>query len=261
MSRILFLGTGAADWFRPENGRYRRHASALIDGHIMIDCTESALEMLDIKQIPYEHVDTLLITHSHSDHFSPAAINRLIASRMDRQLPPLNIICDKALSECVRFPGAVFRPVTADTRFHVMGASFREWYDITPLPANHTCSYGDKPWHYLFEQDGLTFLYGTDGAWMTNDARLVLMRKKLDAWIVDYTVGDEMNDDWRIFEHNTPEMVRFMRRSMIKHGMIHENAPVICTHMARTLHSPDASVEPPFVLAEDGMEIELKHIS
>jgi len=39
VSEILFLGTGAADWFIEEKGDFfRRNSAALLNGDLMIDC-------------------------------------------------------------------------------------------------------------------------------------------------------------------------------------------------------------------------------
>mgnify|MGYP007014476730 FL=1 len=40
--RFLFLGTGAADWKRPQDtGEYRRNTSTLVDGEMLINGNET----------------------------------------------------------------------------------------------------------------------------------------------------------------------------------------------------------------------------
>ena len=74
----------------------------------------------------------------------------------------------------------------------------------------------------------------------------------------DATIGDGHEGDWRIFEHNSIDMVRLMLKTLYKTGRLREGAPVYLTHLARTLHGSQAELEArtekPFVVCHDGME-------
>lgn len=226
MSRIEFLGTGAADW--PANGE-RSYSSILVDGRIMVDC---AFER-------GRSARALFITHSHSDHFSLDAA-RKTGAVLYAEASWAQRVGAQALTPCM--------PVSV------------EGYTITPLPANHTGNYpGEQPLHYLFEKEGLCWLYATDGAWMTNAARLILKDKQLDAWIVDATIGP-VAPDWRIFEHNSLEMIAVMENSMRAWGMLKKSAPVYLTHMARTLYPETYDLPPLYTAAHDGMTVEIGQI-
>lgn len=70
-------------------------------------------------------------------------------------------------------------------------------------------------------------------------------------------------DDWRVFEHNTLPMVRAMRRALEKANLLKKGAPVVATHLARTLHPSQAALEAheaasdaPLLIARDGMMFE-----
>ena len=57
--RFLFLGTGAADWKRPQDtGEYRRNTSTLVDGEMLIDGNETISEALPML----ENVPAMLFT-------------------------------------------------------------------------------------------------------------------------------------------------------------------------------------------------------
>ena len=75
--------------------------------------------------------------------------------------------------------------------------------------------------------------------------------------VFDATIGDCAPGDFRIFEHNSIDMVRLMTATMLKTGRLRENAPVYLTHMARTLHAPqkqlEAELKAPFIPCYDGM--------
>lgn len=68
----------------------------------------------------------------------------------------------------------------------------------------------------------------------------------------------------RCFEHNSVEMLRVMLKTMLATGVLKTGAPVFMTHLARTLHpSHDvlvARMEPPFIVAYDGLDCALERI-
>ena len=71
---VRFLGTGAADWNgRDERGELRRLSSILIDQKVLIDYTETAFDMIP----PNCHPEVIFYTHSHDDHYQPAAALKL----------------------------------------------------------------------------------------------------------------------------------------------------------------------------------------
>lgn len=94
--RFLFLGTGAADWKRPQDtGEYRRNASTLVDGEMLIDGNETISEALPML----ENVPAMLFTHSHGDHYSKPFLQRV---------RPRRVFCEESWAE-----EAGARPVSA----------------------------------------------------------------------------------------------------------------------------------------------------
>jgi len=82
MTKLLFLGTGAADWNMKtdiDNPDFRGLSGILIDGHIMIDCGPGAFLYKDRNNIPdlFDNVDSVFITHSHEDHMEERTIRAL----------------------------------------------------------------------------------------------------------------------------------------------------------------------------------------
>ena len=76
--KLTFLGTGAADWpAKPAgNGFHRYLSSLLIDDTLLIDpgpCVPDAAE----KYADPDRVENILVTHSHSDHFSAKTLEKL----------------------------------------------------------------------------------------------------------------------------------------------------------------------------------------
>ncbi len=90
--RLDFLGTGAADWATPApDGEFRRFTSTLVDQHILLDFTKKSLDTLEKADA---HVEYVLYTHSHRDHFDPEALRILQRSRTEKGLAPLKIYAE-----------------------------------------------------------------------------------------------------------------------------------------------------------------------
>ena len=242
--KLQFPGTGAADWNGPdERGEYRRLTSTLIDGCLLIDVNPDVLAMIEPAS-----VRTVIFTHSHSDHFNPDAL---------QALAPCTVYAHESWAGEISGAGLTVVPL-------VIGKDvlLPTGHMITPLPANHSTerSY-EQPLHYLIEKDGVRILYATDGAWLLNEAHHIIGNRVLDAAVFDATIGDASVGDWRIFEHNSIDMVRLMMKTLQKQGRLLIGAPVFLTHMARTLHGSQAEIEArlesPLIAAYDGFRAEL----
>ena len=240
---IRFLGTGAADWNGPdERGEYRRLTSTLFDGTLLIDVTRGVLDQID----PSEVTD-VFFTHSHRDHFDPEAL---------KALAPCRVWAHESWAGVIRGEGLAVTPLKAGVPVRAGEAT------VLPMPSNHSTERQDETTlHYLIEKAGKHVLYATDGAWLLNREHKLIGRTELDAAVFDATIGDGHEGDFRVFEHNSVAMVRIMTATMLKTGRLKPDAPVYLTHMARTLH-PDqktleAGLEKPFVACHDGLTVEL----
>ena len=242
--KIRFLGTGAADWAGPdERGEYRRLTRTLFDDELLIDLTEGILEM-----IPQEaRIRSVLITHSHGDHYSPAAIGKI---------GPETVYAHESWAGEIDVPGAEVRAL-----------KIGEWtqagtFEVMAMPSNHsTDRLHEQTVHYLLRKEGKYFLYATDGAWLLNRELKLMQGITLSGAARDATIGDGHEGDYRIFEHNSLPMVRIMTDTMKQTGLLAPEAPVFLTHMARTLHPSqkelEANVGAPLVACFDGMEAEV----
>lgn len=242
--KLHFLGTGAADWDGPdERGECRRFTSTLIDGSLLIDAGFDVLPLLDPSA-----VQAVAFTHSHRDHFNLDVL---------RSLAPCTVYAHESWADEITGDGLCVVPLKLGTAVELPTG-----HTITPMPANHSTekSY-EQPLHFLIER-GARLLYATDGAWLLNQEHHILGNRTLDAAVFDATIGDGFDGDWRIFEHNSIDMVRLMVKTLQKQHRLAPNAPIYLTHMARTLHGTqsqiEAQLEAPFIAAFDGMQTEFE---
>lgn len=243
--KLNFLGTGAADWNAPEpNGEYRRFTSTLLDGCFLIDINEEILGLIPDPSA----VTAVAFTHSHGDHFNIEAL---------RALAPCTVYAHESWAAEIEGEGlSVVAVKTGEAVTSVTG------HVLTALPANHSTEKAyEQPVHYLVEREGKRLLYATDGAWLTNGAHHILGGRALHAAVFDATIGDGFDGDYRIFEHNSIDMVRLMVKTLLKQNRLAEDAPVFLTHMARTLHGSQKEIEAklgkPLIAAFDGFIAEI----
>ncbi len=241
---LTFLGTGAADWSGPdERGEYRRLTSTLLDDTVLIDVTRTVLPQIKDPSA----ITDVFFTHSHSDHYDLEAL---------RVLAPCRVYAHESWAGEIGGDGLEVRPLRIVQPVQTSGFTF------IPMPSNHSTR---RPYettlHFLIEKDGKRLLYATDGAWLLNAEHHIIGDKTLDAAVFDATIGDICPGDWRVFEHNSIDMIRLMLASLLKAGRLKPDAPVFLTHLARTLHPAQAELEArtekPFVVCHDGLCAEI----
>jgi len=271
---LHFLGTGAADWpwHSPPSplptapGDWRRSTMTLIDDRILVDAGPSLPDAMATFAVAAEAITDLLLTHTHIDHYDPTSVEMLLAHRSTST--PLRIWSPDAAAPFALAPTCQVERVRPGERFSC-GA-----YHVTALAANHH-RVGGTTLHYLFVGRGTRWLYALDGGWLPcatwyalHDAT-VHGAGPLDALVIDATIGD-IPDDYRIFQHNALPMIRMMVASLRREGMLAPTAPVVLTHLARTLHGSQGEIEalvtgddpiPGAVVSYDGLALNLSPAS
>ncbi len=249
---LLFLGTGAADSRERTFPRHfqdkdqRRCASALLDGHILIDCGPHVLEALRAADIDSAAITDVVLTHLHSDHFHPESLRAIAEATPEK----LNVwYYEKA--ELPEIENCMLHPVTLFASYATAD------FTLTGVSANHST----QAMHLSFEIGGKRLLYALDGAWMTYETAQYTRDKRYDAVVMDCTVGD-YTGDYRMAEHNSIPMIRLMTPSMKALGILSELSKVVLSHLAVTLHRSYAETfglvkEDGYLVAYDGMQITL----
>ena len=252
--KILFLGTGAADWNLDEKGSFfRRNSAVLINSELIIDCGEHIFDFS--KSINsddlYNNVTDIIITHNHCDHFSKESVLKLA------EIQRIRVGCDREIMNIIGdHPNIEF----------VLFVPYKEQkigrYKVVPLLANHSIVMdGDScAFHYIIHTPNKkTIFYGLDGAWFLRPSWEIMKQYRFNIMILDCTVGD--CNDWRLCEHNTIPMLRIMLEGIKVSGMLHQNGRVIASHLSRSLHSSYEKTRSmlekiDIITAYDGMNIE-----
>ena len=254
--QIKFIGTGAADWdwSRPLDELRRGSCCTLLDNVVLIDAGKTALESLNRSQVELSSIQAIVLTHSHSDHFNLEAVKTIAAAPRSQKLQFFAAAeTVELLDDCVEK-----HILHQGSKFSIGNLNF------TALPSNHMVENPyEETFNYLIETAaGKRLFYNLDSAWITTRARHLLRGTPLDMIIWDATTGTTFCD-WRFAEHNDLEMIRIMRRSMLKAEMITPDTVHIFDHIARTLWPAEqsdqlaAARQYQGIMAQDGMTLEL----
>lgn len=252
--KLIFLGTGATDWdwshFTEET---RGSTCTLIDGHILVDAGQTAMQNFRRAGISPACISDILITHSHFDHFSPENICALAA---ESSVKPCIYASPQAL---LKIPDGLYskHELKIGEKMRIGNC------EITALRANHVVADLSEPtFHFLFDTPETRLLYAIDGAWMCSDTRRLLDGRVIDLIVWDATCGNAC-DDWRFADHNDLAMIRSMRNSLLKLGIISSETIHMFDHIARTLWPENEQERIQLAqqfsgqLAFDGMELSL----
>ena len=222
--KILFLGTGAADFPKEMKGMsgYRKTSSVLIDDVLLIDPGPCVLEAIDEYGIDISKIRYILNTHKHEDHFDSDALKYL--TEKGCEFIETSPICTYTVGD----------------------------YEIIALPSNHTVACC----HFIIKCGGKCLFYGLDGAWLLYEEIRAIWKNKPDCAIFDGTVGF-VEKDWRVFEHNNLNMVIEMKKSIDT-----DIKKYIISHMAYTLHTDNETLTKEMKkhgidVAYDGMIIDI----
>lgn len=248
---LLFLGTGAADRMSIEQEKdftqkdKRRCSSALLNGHILLDCGPHIINALTAANIHTSDITDIVLTHLHRDHFDVNSINILASKNPNLKL------WYKEDSEFLIKPSCTLMPMKCFEEYSV-GETL-----MTSVPANHSA----YPQHLSIKCGEKSLFYGLDGAWFLNETIEYIRDKKYDIFVFDATVGDYLGD-YRIGEHNSIPMIRMMIPSLKTLNIITEHTKLVLSHLAVCLHKSyeetcEIVKEDDFIISFDGYQMNI----
>lgn len=273
--KVLFLGTGAAGW-KPGGNSPRRNSSILVEDKFLIDFTISVEDMLPINVHPKE----IFYTHSHADHYQPEravllGVEKVFLSETWIERARENF---KAASEKTGKPMPEIVPLKLNTPVQLHGMT------ITPLAANHaTNDYNEQTLIYLIEKGttedklGVRLLYATDTGGIMGRAsrsagidthKSLTTPRAITAFVMESTMGMGHDEDYRMFNHSSSEVVSRITNMLIKtqRYLPPKGQPVYITHMSNSLHDRKSQEEinqglpVPLRAAYDGLEVVFKAV-
>ena len=284
--RLTYLGTAAAEaapalfcrcehclYARKVMGReIRTRSGAILDGVIKLDFGPDSY-MQELKYgLDYSRVHSLLITHSHEDHFdlSEVLCRREVCAHLPEGEPPMTVYGNAKVGEMLRGRMGDMLAFRRLTTFETVDV---EGYQVTPLQAVHCVNRdgGEYPvayrgktlfrWEeafiYLIEKDGQRLLYAHDTDELTEDNIAFLREKRLDLVSLDCTNGYL---EVEYVGHMGAQDDLNMRARLMDAGAADENTVFVANHFSHNGLKPFAVMEemlPGFRVAYDGMTVEV----
>lgn len=269
---VVFLGTGAADvekvktdtcpnctYIREHNGRNaRRHASLFVSPNVVIDYTVTGREGLQAAGISPSAIEYLLITHSHGDHFKPAAIVELAREKGKPLVVVGNTAVVAAMEEQLTGVPAGERPaitLRAVKPFEEFDVGI---WRVKALAANHFPK--EEALVYVFRGQQKSLLYATDTGWFPEATQAALQTEKLDLAIVEATFGEGKAMTKQSGHLDIP-LMRLIKQSMVEGKQLKPQGRFVVTHLSLHFCEPYDPLAPKLaregvLLPYDGLRLE-----
>jgi phosphoribosyl 1,2-cyclic phosphate phosphodiesterase len=219
--KITFLGTSAGEeypgiWCDCENcakarawggKNIRRNSSVILDEDVMIDIGKLSLVQAERFGIDIFKLKTLLVTHSHRDHFNTHNLwARQMAPGYDKlsiaekqktaaprfsSIPPLNMFGNERVAKALLNDGIDYNNPWAQIQFN-LAAPFQKYLaenlEIYTLDGNHDDG-GIHSINYIITRKNRTFLYLSDTGYPFYETLEIIKNYKYDFIITEGTAG------------------------------------------------------------------------
>lgn len=276
--KIKFLGTGASEgipaifcecevcrYAWKNKGKFiRTRAGVLVDDDTLIDFSPDAYTNALKYDIHLSTIKTVLMTHSHEDHFFPMDMTSR-ASRFcqGRQEDILTVYGGEPLTKGLKqFGWQRNKELTRNLQYNVVKPkeSFEtpSGHKVTAYPTPHMLD--EECYIYLIEKGGKSYLQCHDSGepydWVIEDMKAKGV--KLDMVALDCTYG--LIEEEYGGHMNLNQNVR-VKNKMMEMGVIDERTKVFVTHIAHC-GGVNAEIEQKanangMFVAYDGLEVEL----
>ncbi|MCL2058241.1 MAG: MBL fold metallo-hydrolase [Oscillospiraceae bacterium] len=278
--KITFLGTSASEEYpgiwcdcvhcaraRALGGRnIRRNSAIFIDGDTMIDMGKTAHIQAERFGLNMRNVTTLLVTHSHHDHFDthtlwarqmtpsydtlPDDAKRGVSSPRFTALPRLAIVGSERVSVALAAQLDYTKPACGID--FIIVQPYREYIvgdiRVFTLAGNHDDN-GSPSINYIVTRGGRTFAYLTDSGWPHAPTLDALKNYKYDFVINEGTFGLGMDSEGHMRLEKNIRLLRFFNENNLW-----KNAPdFILTHLAPHWSPPHDDYAP--VVEAQGMKL------
>ncbi|MDL2233015.1 hypothetical protein LJC63_05460 [Ruminococcaceae bacterium OttesenSCG-928-L11] len=286
--RILVLGTGAGEnypspWCMCKNCTYARvhggknirgNSSILINEDLMIDLTENSVRTASRLGVSLNSLEHLLITHRHSDHFSPnhlwarsypGRFDKLTTAEIEEKQGAPTVTPLRFLS--IYGPQAVQEEIAAATeldasleqyhaRFNAVAGetSFTAGaYHISTLTARHG-SFPGYTLNYIIRHGGKTLLYALDTGGYSAETWDFLAAHRFDCVFVEATGGlmPRRGPEERA-GHMSLQSVREFIESLRKQQCVSGDTRIFLSHVSPHWTPPHDVLAP--MMEKEGIEV------
>lgn len=238
----------------------RSRSQSLIDTSLLIDFPPDTNYHAQVLGLDLRQVKTLLITHSHHDHYFPYDIcmrnpgfsETLGDSRMDVYG---NDIIERRFREAAKEVGDQGRNIVFHLIMPYETVQVQEGYTVTSLLADH--NQPERSLMYIIEKDGKCMFYAHDTGIFPESTWKFLAGWQFDLVSLDCTA---LSRDWRQ-GHMGFKAVDEVRERLRTMGCIREDTTLVLNHLAHYAdytHDKICNVENPkgYEVAYDGCSYE-----
>lgn len=259
----LFCECEFCNKFRKIRGKNLRTRTCVqIDDNLLIDCSIDLYAQTLFRGLDMREITTMLITHSHQDHFLPISLahikppmafysrnrhldlygNKMVTSQID-------------LLSASPHPASLYDYLTPHTIAPMDQFTF-DSYTVKALPANHDPK--EDCLLYIIHSEGKTLLFGHDSGPFYESVWDILRTYNFDCVVLDCTMVERTG----VFSNHMglPDNVA-VRERMLREGCASPQTIFIATHFVHTFDPDHERITPifaekGFIAAYDGLCIE-----
>lgn len=204
--KLTYLGTAAAEGWPAlfcrceycmkalERGgkNLRTRSQAMVNDDLLIDFPADSFSHMQQNGLNFSAVETLLITHSHMDHFSPADLHLRSLSFYAHNLtkPSLTLYGNQRVMSLLE-KQRITRPEEPNDDTGISAVEIKAYqpftagkYRVTALPAFHAMN--ENAFVYLIEDGEKTLLYLHDTGELFDEVYDYLQANKVRADLISY---------------------------------------------------------------------------
>lgn len=275
--KIRYLGTGAAEGIpalfcvcnvcrtaRELGGHeVRTRSGAIIDGALKLDFPPDTYHHLLTYGLDITHLEHLLITHPHEDHYQVADLLYRVKGFgvLDDGAKPLTVYGGKEVGELLKTRFDNRQDAEQYVRFTHM-EPFKTvnigGYDVTALPSRHARQF--ESFIYLISKDGQNLLYAHDSGVFFDEVYDFLAGRAIDFISLDCTYMDKDTRDQPENGHMGLPVNHVVREKLLEIGAATPNTTFVVNHFSHNgglNHAALVDAAEGFIVTHDGMELEV----
>ena len=276
--KIKYLGTAAAEGWpalfceceacrkaRELGGRnVRTRSQAVIDDRLLLDFPPDTYLHVLKEGLHLGSVKTLLITHSHQDHFYP--LDLLLRGNPYAHNPAAEILdlygndAVKLLYDRAMAEENGSNNLTGIERYHEVHAmeefDTSDGYHITALAAAHKVN--ENCLLYRIEKEGKCLFYANDTGWYPEATWEKLKGRHIDLVSMDCTAGKGYCESYHMGIENN----RQVKERLFQMGCANKQTKFVITHFSHNANLTHEELQQEadkygFLVAYDGFELEI----